>query len=49
MMDTQYADFLNGHSPDDGLVQLALADVQKLGLSSETLERAGKEPVGTGR
>lgn len=40
-MSGEYDNFLNGHSPDDGLVKLALADVQKSGLASETLERAG--------
>lgn len=32
--------FLNNHVPDDGLVQLVLKDVQKSGLSPETLEKA---------
>jgi len=33
--------FLNGHSPDDGLVEFALTDVRKSGLTPETLEKAG--------
>ena len=40
-MEKQYANFLNGHSPDDELVKLALEDVQKSGLFPETLEVAG--------
>lgn len=39
-MNTSWNYFLNGHSPDDGLVQLAKEDLQKSGLSAETLENA---------
>jgi len=39
MIDKQYAYFLNGHSPDDGLVKLCIEDVAKSGLSPETLEK----------
>src|SRR3972149_8610347 len=33
--------FLNGHSPDDALVNLAIEDIQKSGLTPEVLEMAG--------
>ncbi len=33
--------FLNGHSPDDGLVKLAVEDMRKSGLLPKTLEKAG--------
>lgn len=39
--DHEFAYFLNGHSPEDGLVKLAIEDVQKSMLSPETLEKAG--------
>ncbi len=35
----EYVKFLNGHSPDDGLVKLCIEDVQKSRLSPETLEK----------
>ena len=37
----EWSNFLNGHSPEDGLVELCLTDVQKSGLSPETLEKSG--------
>ncbi len=36
-----WTNFLNGHSKDDALVQLAIHDVQKSGLTPETLAKAG--------
>lgn len=40
MTDRGYTNFLNGHTPEDGLVKLALEDIQKSGLSAETLEKS---------
>lgn len=38
---SEWSRFLNGHSAEDGLVKLALEDVQKSGLSTEAIEMAG--------
>lgn len=37
----EYSDFLNGQSPENVRVKLAVDDVQKSGLSAETLSNAG--------
>jgi len=39
--DINFKHFLNGHSADNGRVKLALNDVERSGLSPETLRKAG--------